>query len=162
MVLVIKKSEPVKISRSTAPIKVQRSELFRITPAQPVRIIPSAISVITVAPARPTIVLPPPRGAWDERGWTRRTESGREIYEGFFQVGPRRFRGRIQAEHGGNRVSAYIHNPPPEIKRHRHSACFQQGGVGTGWFILHWHRAPTNVDDAILYMENVLYESLNN
>ena len=63
---------------------------------------------------------------------------------------------------GGKRngqISAYIHNPPREIKRHPHHACFQQVGIGTGWFHLHWRRAPKDVDGAILYMERILNES---
>ena len=101
----------------------------------------------------------PERGAWDERGWTRKVNNHHETYEGYYLVRGRQFRGRVEARDRRREVAAYIYNPPPEIKRHAHHACLQQ--VGNGWFILHWARPARNVDDAILYMERVLDESLN-
>jgi hypothetical protein len=163
-----------------------------ITPAQPVIVTPAnAIRVnpiVVISPIRPTIVAagaaiiveprqvestrvhpsqaeriqPPPRGAWDERGWTSRTSDGHSVYEGNFQVFERRsgrervFSGRIVAN---GRVTAYILNPPPEIKQHRHGPCFQL--TNNGWFKLHWRRPAQNPDEAILYMERILDESLN-
>jgi hypothetical protein len=56
-------------------------------------------------------------------------------------------------------VTAYIADPPPEIRRHPHGACFQL--YRDPWFQLHWSRPARNPDDAILYMERVLDESIN-
>lgn len=160
----------------SSPIRIVPSEPIRITPipSNPIVVKPSDSVVIApekresikVAPAVIMTIKPPKRGAWDERGWTRRNEGGTETFEGFFQVNHKRrgqllrFRGRIQVSGwNGKNISAYILNPPPEVKSHRHGPCFQL--LRDGWFNLHWSRPARNVDDAILYMERVLDESLN-
>src|SRR5258708_5646952 len=137
-----------------------------IKPIQPIVVKPRvAIAIKPLAPAviKPIPMVrvePPNRGAWAERGWTSRIDGHSQVYEGDYQVGHWSFRGRMQVDGRGGKITAYIHNPPPEIKRHRHGTCFQQCGIGSGWFILHWRRPARNVDDAILYMERVLDESL--
>ncbi len=161
MVTLIKPAEPITIRPSAEPVTIRPSNVIRVFPIAAVRIEPAAQQVVTVFPVRPAVIRPPQRGAWDERGWSRRSANRRDVYEGSYVVGSRRFRGRIEVEGAGRRITAYIHNPPTEIKRHRHGACFQQAGNGTGWFILHWRRPATNVDDAILYMERTLDESLS-
>lgn len=130
-----------------------------IEPQKVLTVTPSNVPAVIVSPAQTFTVEPPPRGAWEERGWTRQNGNGRETYEGLYILGNRRFNGRIEARNHGRNVTAYIYNPPPEIKRHAHGACFQQ--VGNGWFLLHWARPARTVDDALLYMERVLDESLN-
>lgn len=152
MTTLIRPSNPIVIRTNT--------EVYVVRPLSVTQIVPREAAVVRVAPVKAATIRPPDRGAWDERGWRRRGERGREIYEGQYQVGTRRFTGRIEVERRG-RISAFIHNPPTEIRRHRHRACFQQVGIGTGWFRLHWRRDPENVDEAILYFERVLDESLN-
>ncbi|MEP6708366.1 MAG: hypothetical protein ABJC05_12645 [Pyrinomonadaceae bacterium] len=121
------------------------------------------VKSITIPPAGAERIEPPRRGAWDERGWTRRTNNGQEIYEGSYQLverrtgRPRFFDGRITIHH--RQVTAYIADPPAEIKRHPHGPCFQLHHAP--WFQLHWRHPAQNPDDAILYMERVLDESLN-
>lgn len=152
-------SEPIRITPNTSnPIIVKPSNVVVIAPEKR--------ETITVAPSVAVTVKPPDRGAWGERGWTRINEGGTEIYEGFYQVIHRRrgqllrFRGRIQISGwSGQKISVYILNPPPEVKSHRHGPCFQL--LRDGWFNLHWSRPAKNVDDAILYLEKVLDESLN-
>lgn len=147
--------------RPTHPIVIKPSaEAYVVRPSSVTQIVPSDVAVLRVVPVEAATVRPPDRGAWDERGWIRKRDRGLEIYEGQYQIGTRRFTGRIEVERRG-RISAFIHNPPKEIRRHRHRACFQQVGVGTGWFRLHWSRSPQNVDEAILYFERVLDESFN-
>jgi len=153
-VITITPAPVVQIKPTIAP-----SQSVVIRPQEIVTVIASTDPVAVVSPSQAVRVEPPQRGAWDERGWIRQTDNRREIYEGFYTVGNRRFQGRIEARTRGHNVSAYIYEPPPEIKNHPHGACFQQ--VRDGWFILHWARAARNVDDAILYMERVLDESLN-
>ena len=160
MATVITPIRPTVIRPFPRPVTIRPSVVIRIQPVAVTRIIPRPIEATRIVPLIPTIVRPPGRGAWAERGWARRTENGKSIYEGSYQVGSRRYQGRVEVERRG-RISAFIHNPPPEIRRHRHRACFQQLGVGTGWFTLHWRRAPGNVDEAILYFEQVLDESIN-
>ncbi len=157
----------VTIRPSGPQVTIRPSTVIQVGPRITIEIRPVTTATVvptTAIPILPTIaatVQPPERGAWDERGWTRRSDAGSEIYEGQYQVGDRRFRGRIEVGRG-NRITAYIHEPPHEIRRHRHHACFQQHGIGTGWFILHWQRSPRNVDEALLYFEQILDESINN
>jgi hypothetical protein len=154
--------KPIAVKPATVekikPIITLRSAVV-IQPQKAVTVMPSVEPAVIVSPIQTVTVEPPPRGAWDERGWTVQVGNQRETYEGEYAVGNRRFHGRIEARNRGHNVIAYIHNPPPEIKRHAHGACFQQ--IGNDWFLLHWARPARTVDDAILYMERVLDESLN-
>jgi hypothetical protein len=160
-IAIISLSQPIIIKPTTGitTIRPNQRQTVVIKPASVILIQPKAVDVITVRPPELVTVTPPQRGAWDERGWTRTVGGRREIYEGFFTVGTRQFRGRIETRNRGRNVEAYIYDPPREIKRHRHGACFQL--VSDNWFYLHWSRPARNVDDAILYMERVLDESLN-
>ena len=169
MTTLITPSTPITVRPSVPPVTIQPASVIHIRPRSVVEIRPALFTSWTVrptistsiAPARAETVRPPERGAWDERGWTRRRDARNEVYEGEYQVGDRRFRGRIEVGRT-NRIQAYIHEPPREIRRHRHHACFQQYGIGTGWYVLHWSRAPRNVDEALLYFEQILDESINN
>lgn len=159
---VISPSQPVVVvpRLEVVTIRSVQRETVVIKPASVVVVQPLSVEAVTIQPSRAVQVTPPERGAWDERGWTRRANGRSEIYEGYYAVGTRRFRGRIEVRgNRGRNVTACIDNPPPEIKHHPHGACFQL--VRDGWFILHWARPARNVDDAILYMERVLDESLN-
>lgn len=160
-ITVICPSQPVVVEprREVITIRPVQRETVVIKPVSVVVIQPKAVETVTIRPSQAVSVTPPERGAWDERGWTRSISGRNEIYEGYFVVGARRCRGRIEARNRGRDIRAYIHNPPPEIKRHRHSACFQL--TRNDWFYLHWARPARNVDDAILYMERVLDESIN-
>ncbi len=165
-IVVIKPGQPVVIKPSAETITIRpTANPIVIKPTQSVVIQPKTTEIISVQPSASVTVKPPQRGAWDERGWTRRTERGHEIYEGVYQVihkrrgETRRFRGRVQVGGWGKNISIYIYDPPPEVKRHKHGPCFQL--MRDGWFHLHWSRPARNVDDAILYMERVLDESLN-
>jgi hypothetical protein len=113
----------------------------------------------TIEPTIATIVEAPGRGAWDEKGWTRQ----RNTYEGRYEVYERKS-GRIRRFNGrivqlGEVAQTFIADPPPEIKRHPKGPCFQlYDGV---MFKVEWHQPARNVDEAILYVERVLDESLN-
>lgn len=125
----------------------------------------------TVIGPRPQLITPtpsltveaPPRFAWDEKRWRqRRSPDGVELV-GHYRVYDRRrrqwrqFRGRL-LQQGGD-IAAYIADPPVEMRSHRHGACLQL--VEGDWFRLHWQRAPNGLDDALLYLELMLSESLN-
>jgi hypothetical protein len=120
-------------------------------------------SVLTVIGPRPAIaIIPPPRAAWDERGWLERVNNRGRVYVGRYMVRSRSgqlltFAGRITLRDGN--VTPYIADPPPEIRRHRKGPCFQL--TKAPWFRVHWHVPADNVDDALLYVERVLYEVLN-
>jgi hypothetical protein len=118
-----------------------------------------------IGPARqPNLVIRPERrGVWKEQGWRQTRQGSQEIYDGFFQVMNRhtrqtlRYNGRIIAERGDFRT--YIADPPTGIKNHPKGPCFF--AETPPWFHLHWHHAPENVDEAILYMEKILAEVIN-
>lgn len=158
--IVVRPAAPVVTIRRAEAVQVRPVPVTVIRPTYttPVRVTP--VRAAAIAPTRAATVQPPRRGAWDERGWTRRRDGNNELYEGHYQVGAQRFRGRIEVGRRG-RIQAFIHNPPRDIRRHRHHACFQQVGIGTGWYVLHWQRSPRNVDEALLYFEQVLDESIN-
>ena len=169
MPTLIRPSIPVAVGPSGPPLIIRPSTLVQVRPRTLLEIRPSQITSVTIRPAMATAIMPimaetvrpPERGAWDERGWTRRRDGNNDIFEGQYQIGHRRFRGRIEVGRR-NQIKAYIHEPPREIRRHRHHACFQQHRMGTGWYILHWQRSPRNVDEALLYFEQILDESINN
>lgn len=133
------------------------------SPDEPVLVGPMEQPALIIGPAKALVVEPPPRGAWDERGWTLHNENGHKVYEGYYQVThrhsgqPRRFRGRVIVNR--RRVVPYIADPPPEVKRHPKGPCFTL--VNMPWFRVRWYRPAGNVDDAILYVEKILDETLN-
>lgn len=163
----IEPSQKTKIVVAPAPrISIEPSLATKVLvgPTPIIAIEPSNAPALIIRPALPAIsVEPARRGAWDERGWRRRRENGHEVYEGTYQVVKRRsgdqreFQGRVTVN--GRHVTAYIADPPAEIKLHPHGACFQL--YRAPWFQLHWSRPAGNPDDAILYMERVLDESIN-
>ena len=169
MPTLIRSSIPVTVRSSGPPITIRPRAIVHVTPRTVIEVSPVPVTAVTITPVRatpiipirPETVRPPDRGAWDERGWTRRREGNDEIYEGHYQVGDRRFRGKVKVGRR-HRIEAFIYDPPREIRRHRHHACFQQIGIGTGWYVLHWQRSPRNVDEALLYFEQILDESINN
>ena len=116
---------------------------------------------LVVGPSEILRIEPPPRAAWDERGWRSTEAGGGLVYEGEYHVTragqPQRFTGRIVMKNGA--VTPYIANPPTQIRRHPKGPCFQLSNAP--WFRVHWYRPAANVDDALLYVERVLYEALN-
>lgn len=130
---------------------------------QPLVIGPSQDLTVVIAPVASVTVDPPPRAAWDDRGWLRRNEKGQIIYEGEYHVADRRsgqrrrFRGVVVQSAG--EVVPNIADPPLELRNHPKQPCFQLSKPP--WFKLHWHRAAGNVDDAIIYIERVLDEAIN-
>lgn len=132
-----------------------------VEPSRPTVIHPS--EPVIVRPASTVVVDAPQRAVWDERGWTRKDDGNSVVYEGWFQVAERatgqrqKFEGRIVDR--GRRITAYIADPPPQLRQHPKAPCFTRT---TGpWFQLHWYRAARNVDDSLLYIERVLDESIN-
>lgn len=125
-----------------------------VGPVEPLRLL--------VGPNEPIPVTPSVRAAWDDRGWSRHRQGGGFLYEGFYEVRDRqgrvrRFSGQVWEWRG--RLEARIADPPVEIRQHPKGPCF--GLIHAPWFVLHWHRGPTCVDEAILYVERILHESLN-
>ena len=114
-----------------------------------------------ISPGASIIIRPQPRGVWDDQGWYREANFEGQCYTGYYQVTSKNgqkysFPGKIITTR--IEVQAYISNPPAQIKRHEKGPCFQL--ADPPWFFVHWHIQPTKVDDAILYIENILYEVL--
>ena len=118
---------------------------------------------VLVAPARPHRVSEARRPLWDAKGWQQVVSGGRKAFEGRYEVrdrssgAPFRFKGRVVLAMFS--LKTYIEDPPASIRRHPKGPCFAL--VEGSWFRIHWHRAPRDVDEAILYVERVLDESIN-
>lgn len=116
-----------------------------------------------IGPAPSTRVVAPARFAWDERRWIIHRRANCIEYRGKYRVYHicarvwREFDGAVI--HQGQIISAYIANPPVEMRRHRHGICLQL--TTNPWFRIHWARPPKSVDDALLFMERMLHESFN-
>lgn len=116
-----------------------------------------------IGPKPSTTVQAPARFAWDEKQWRQSTSGDAIELIGRYRVFDesrkrwREFDGRL-VQHGTD-IAAYVADPPQEIRRHRHGACLQL--VNPPWFRLHWQRSPKNLDQALLYLERMLDESLN-
>jgi hypothetical protein len=160
--MIFKKLEILTIRPSTD----QAGEVTRIEPSRLqkiIRILPTRSSATRVKPSRRISVRRPQRGAWDDRGWHKQSERGTEVYVGFYcarekKTGRRlQFPGRITVSRW--QIAPYIANPPDQVRRHPKWACFSS--LGDGWFRIHWYRSAKNVDDAILYIERILDESIN-
>jgi hypothetical protein len=138
------------------------SEILLVGPEEKLVIRPQAYPTVTVSGTHQLErqIKPVARGLWNERGWQKRYNGRGQIYDGNFQITNSRsrrritYRGRIHIN--SRAVELFIYDPPPEIKRHPKGPCFSPAGLP--WFRLHWHRPATNVDDAILYMEKILFE----
>jgi len=116
---------------------------------------------LVITPAVPVTITPPSRDAWDEHGWRSLRRGKDTLYEGDYRAqrgsGHRAtFPGRVLVRDGA--ISAYVADPPVQIRRHPKGPCFQL--ANPPWFRVHWHRPPTSVDDAILYVERILNEVL--
>ncbi len=116
-----------------------------------------------IGPKPAATVVPPPRFAWDEKRWQRRASNAGMELVGQYRVFDRKrqrwrtFDGQIVQQ--GTTIATYIAHPPVELSHHRHAACLQL--VEAPWFRLHWDRIPRTLDDALLYMERMLDESIN-
>lgn len=140
------------------PLMVYPNPVIQIAPPD----VECAASMrVIVGPGVVIPIRPPTRAVWDERGWRATTTSTSTIYEGEYITNvygtTRRFSGRIVER--GKSIATYIADPPSAIRDHPKGQCFQL--ATPPWFRVHWHRAATNVDDALLYVEQILDEALN-
>jgi hypothetical protein len=162
-------SDAIVVTPAPPPVVVVPGEVIAIGPSAVVRVKPRGAiaigpaAVVTVKPRPVVAVEAPPRAAWEEKGWVARRRGNHVEYEGEYRVTPRNgrkrdaYRGRIVVT--GNRPVAFIAGPPRDIHGHPKGVCFRH--LNNGWFRLEWARPATNVDDAILYVERILDESVN-
>jgi len=122
------------------------------------------IPPILVNPVDPLVIKPQSRPYWEERGWIRRQTNGREEYVGFYQVSEKKtdrqysFPGRIVAL--GNEFVPYLGHPPPQLKLHKKWICFRKK-EGLDWYGLEWFQPAQHPDETILYVQQILDESIN-
>ena len=141
--------EQIPVIRPATRIVIGPSPVIQIRPRE----------VIVVSPQVVVVIEPPPRAVWDEKGWERRGDE----WSGFYDVtdrstGERRqFEGLVVME--GDEAQPYIEDPPAELSQHPRSACFQR--QSDGWFLVNWSVPARNVDEAIIYVEQVLSEAIN-
>lgn len=89
---------------------------------------------------------------WQERGW--RFVGG--AYSGTYQTPHGSFLGRIE-DRGYNHFRFYITDPPRELRRSAHWACFQPRGHKG--YLVHMARRPTDVSSGILTIERLITEA---
>lgn len=141
-----------------------RSDLMTIGPSADKAVVvgPRAVKEITIGPGV-LVTTDSNRPMWEEKGWQQTIEQGSAAYAGHYAVldelhkNWRRFQGVVVMEAGI--AQPYIEDPPPEIRHHPKGPCFMLCAGSTSWFKLHWNTPAQHVDEAILYVERVLYES---
>lgn len=87
-----------------------------------------------------------------QRGWQKR---GRE-YVGYYRTWYKTLEGKIRVRtlQCGD---FFIKDPPPELKNHRHWACF--GERGDGWYEVHFDDKPKSIEEGIRCIEKLLIET---
>ena len=160
--LVIAPSEPIQIGPAP-PVVIRPSLIIGSGPREAPPIVSAARAEVVIEPAKPQVVEAPPRSYWDERGWTRSGRNGSREYQGMYRIVDRQtgeglaFAGRIEEN---RRIAVpYILNPPPQCKRHNKWICFKPKRKGV--YRIEWRRPARHPDEAILYVEQVLDESVN-
>jgi hypothetical protein len=118
---------------------------------------------LVIGPSPRVLVEKVRRPIWEEMGWAVVSKGGRPVYEGVYEVlqrstgQTRRFDGYVIRD--GSVFTAYIADPPPEIREHPKGPCFLL--TEAPWFRVHWYRPARDVDTAILYVQRVLDEAIN-
>lgn len=150
---ILKRSSVLKVSR----LAVRHSSIVTIGPSH---------GIVTIGQGQndAEVVRPSPRLAWDEKGWSKETNKGTAVKSGPYRVYDRikgswrEFDGCIRED--GRKTAVYIYEPPAGVRQHPKGACLMLTKTPP-WFYMNWHVAAKNVDDSILYVETVLWESLN-
>jgi len=144
----------------------QNSEIYVIGP--------NKREVIVFKPSHPLVIAPPIRESfivnptrlsyWEECGWIREQKDGENEYKGKFSIldihsgRKKAFSGRLIER--GNIVTLYIYKPPNSLLRdHPKRVCLKH--QNNDCFKLHWGHPARHPDEAILYMERILAESIN-
>lgn len=90
-----------------------------------------------------------------ERGWRRIKKA--KYYVGYYRTARGSFRGKIQLSDTGEH-EFYVFRPPPQLELHLHYPCFLYRGEEM--YCVHFHVVPKSIDDGIIAIEQILYESL--
>ncbi len=104
--------------------------------------------------------------AREPRNWRKEVTENSTVFTGYFLVFDRagkiktRVQGRI-VEWQGLPTQVFLYDPPPFIKRHRHSSCLQLLNPDQKWFKLHFEKPARDFASAYSYVEHFLTEAYN-
>jgi hypothetical protein len=90
---------------------------------------------------------------WEEQGWKLKGYT----LEGWYRNMRAAFRGHIKLYDSGDH-QYFVVDPPPQLQKHSHGACFRYQGNGTYW--VHFNKKPSNVDEGIQTIEVILREAI--
>ena len=108
---------------------------------------------------RPLVIKRSAKTYLTEQGWRLTYENGKPQLEGFYRSRYGSFAGRIQNLDSA-KPSFFIKDPPKELDRHSHRACFtERPNIGKGWYSVHWSTLPRDLDSGVLHIEEVLNAS---
>jgi hypothetical protein len=94
-----------------------------------------------------------------EQGWRLTYEQREGQFEGFYRSRYGSYAGKIQ-NLASSKPSFFIKDPPRELDRHSHRACFtERPNMGKGWYSVHFSILPRDLDSGVLHIEGVLNES---
>lgn len=98
-------------------------------------------------------VLRTPGSLWEDKGWQKNGNT----CTGFYSCDGRRWYGEIVWGLSGL-TNCTIYDPPSELSKHKHSACFAHRGNGK-WSV-HFSTPPQSIDSTIMTVEKILNECL--
>ncbi len=130
--------------------------LFGSSNYEPAALVSSSPRTTRVRGPNGRFVVQVPRNTkqlYEERGWNLR---GIEL-SGYYRTRFGAFKGRI--DRALSRPVFFIVDPPSELIRGPHSACFTE--VGRKEFRIHWSSKPIDCNTGILYMERCISEALS-
>lgn len=116
------------------------------------RLLSSIASALLRPHTEPEVVRRQQIPYWQQRGWTR---SG-NLYTGNYQTPYGAFSGMAE-DQGGNFFRFYLFDPPAEVRRSSHWACFQpRRNKG---YLVHMATMPADIGSGIMTIERLITEA---
>jgi hypothetical protein len=103
----------------------------------------------------PTPIRRLPLPYWQEAGWSKKAN----VYQGNYQTRYGAYQGWIE-ERSPHQISFFILEPPREVLRSSHGACFQPRN--DRWFNVHMSTPPKDVSSGIVAVERLVSECFRN
>jgi hypothetical protein len=124
--------------------------IIRATRPLPSHLQTHAVAVRPHAPAE--VIKRRELAYWQERGWTRQSNT----YYGTYQTAYDSFRGMIEDRGWGN-FKFYMFDPPGELRRSSHWACFAPRGEKG--FLVHMAHRPADISSGIMTIERLITDA---